>query len=81
MTPNYPVWDVHKLDKRLRDLGCVLIRKKGSHRHYSNPFRSEQLVTFSAHSGDIPRGIIEDITKDLGLTKEQFYNLRFKSKR
>ncbi|MBC8204746.1 type II toxin-antitoxin system HicA family toxin [bacterium] len=34
MTPKYPIWDSRKLDKRLRQLGCKLIRQTGSHRHY-----------------------------------------------
>jgi len=56
----------------------MLVRKTGSHRHYSNPFHPEMLITFPEHCGDVPRGIIEDIIKDLGLTKDQFYNPKFK---
>jgi len=78
MGRKYPVWDARKLEKRLRELGCELIRTSGSHRHYSNPYRPEQLITFAYHSGDIPRGIIEDITKDLEITKDQFYNPKFR---
>ncbi len=78
MAAKYPVWNARKLDKRLRKLGCKLIRTSGSHRHYSNPFRVEQLITFSDHPGDVPRGIIEDIIKDLGLTKDQFYDPKFR---
>jgi predicted RNA binding protein YcfA (HicA-like mRNA interferase family) len=70
----YPQWDVRKLDRRLRDLGCRLVRTTGGHRHYSNPFRPEQLITFSVHPGDVPRGIIADIIRDLGITSDQFYD-------
>ncbi len=78
MPSKYPVWSALKLDKRLRELGCKLIRKSGSHRHYSNPFQPEQLITFAEHTGDIPRGIVEEIIKDLGLTREQFYDPKFR---
>ena len=77
MGKHYPSWNARQLDKRLRELGCELIRQTGSHKHFSNPFKPEQLITYSEHTGDIPRGIIEDIIKDLGLTKMQFYDLRF----
>jgi len=78
MTPRFPVWDTKKLDRRLKQLGCELIRQTGSHRHYSNPFQPEQLITFPDHRGDVPRGIVDDIIKDLGLTKEDFYNPKWR---
>ena len=78
MGVKFPVWNARKLDKRLRDLGCELVRKTGGHRHYSNPYHPEQLITYAEHPGDIPRGIVEEIIKDLGLTKEQFYDPKFK---
>lgn len=37
------------------------------------PFRPERLITFAWHTGDVPRGIIADITEDLGLTRDDFY--------
>lgn len=44
------------------------------HRHYSNPFKPGQILTYPDHGGDMPRGIIADIIEDLGLTKEEFYS-------
>lgn len=78
MVPRFPSLKARELDKRLRELGCELIRQTGSHKHYSNPFHPEQIITFPYHRGDVPRGIVEDIVKDLGLTKEQFYNPKYK---
>ena len=78
MGRRFPSWNARQLDKRLRELGCELIRQRGGHKHFSNPFKPELLITYSEHPGDIPRGIIEDIIKDLGLTKEQFYDRKFK---
>jgi hypothetical protein len=36
-------------------------------------FRPDRLITFSWHAGDVPRGIIDDIIEDLGLTRDEFY--------
>ena len=70
----YPTLNSRQLDKKLRQLGCKLLRQKGSHKHYSNPFQPDKLITFADHGGDIPRGIIEDIIKDLGIPAEQFFS-------
>jgi predicted RNA binding protein YcfA (HicA-like mRNA interferase family) len=62
------------VDRRLRALGCELLRtSSGSHRHYSNPFRPDRLITFAWHPGDVPRGIIADLIEDLGITRDEFY--------
>ncbi len=45
--------------------------------HYSNPFNPDRLITFPDHGGDIPKGTIEDIIEDLGITREQFFNSQF----
>lgn len=73
----YPSWNCRELDRRLRDIGCEPIRMTGSHRHYSNPFRADRLITFAWHPGDVPRGIIADIIEDLGISREDFYFKRF----
>jgi predicted RNA binding protein YcfA (HicA-like mRNA interferase family) len=73
----YPALTARQLDKRLRELGCRFLRQKGSHRHYSNPLNPDRLITFSDHGGDIPRGIINDIIEDLGITRERFYDTEF----
>lgn len=70
-----------KLDRRLRELGCELIRQSGSHKHYSNPFHHERIITFPDHPGDVPRMVIEAIVKALGLTHEQFFDPNFKGER
>ena len=74
MGKKYPAWNCRQLERRLRKLGCELLRTAGSHRHYSNPRRPDRLVTFAAHSGDVPRGIIADIVADLGMTRDEFYD-------
>ena len=43
----YPSWNCRQLERRLREIGCNLLRTAGSHRHYSNPFRPDRLITFA----------------------------------
>ena len=59
------------------ETGCELLRTAGSHRHYSNPFRPDRLITLAWHPGDVPRGIIADIVEDLSLTRDEFYFGKF----
>jgi predicted RNA binding protein YcfA (HicA-like mRNA interferase family) len=65
----YPSYNCRQLERRLRTAG--------SHRHYSNPFRSDRLITFAWHYGDVPRGIVADIVEDLGITRDEFYFGKF----
>lgn len=76
MGHRYPQLNGRMLERRLRALGCIPLRQTGSHRHFSNPYQPSLIITFADHSGDIPRGIIEDIIDDLGLTKAQFYDFK-----
>ena len=73
----FPSYNCRQLDRRLKALGCQQLRTSGSHRHYSNPFRPEMLITFAWHTGDVPRGIIADVIADLGMTREDFYFGKF----
>ena len=54
----YPSYNCRQLERRLHEIGCELLRTAGSHRHFSNPFRPDRLITFAWHTGDVPRGII-----------------------
>jgi predicted RNA binding protein YcfA (HicA-like mRNA interferase family) len=73
----YPTYNCRNLERRLREIGCVLVRTSGSHRHFSNPFRPNRLITFAYHPGDVPRGIIADIVEDLGISRDDFYFKKF----
>ena len=74
----YPSLNCRQLERRLRQIGCHLLRtSSGSHRHYSNPFHPDRLITFAWHPGDVPRGIIADIIEDLGISREEFYFGKF----
>ena len=73
----YPSYNCRRLERRLRQLGCRLIRTSGSHHHYSNPYQPDRLITFAWHPGDVPRGIVADIIEDLGISREDFYFKEF----
>ncbi len=73
----YPSYNCRQLERRLHEMGCKLVRTSGSHRHFSNPFRPERLITFAYHAGDVPRGIVADIIEDLGISRDDFYFKRF----
>jgi predicted RNA binding protein YcfA (HicA-like mRNA interferase family) len=55
----YPPYNCRQLERRFRAIGCELVRKAGSHRHYSNPFRPDRLIPFAWHPGDMPRHILD----------------------
>jgi predicted RNA binding protein YcfA (HicA-like mRNA interferase family) len=65
------------LERRLRAIGCVLVRTTGSHRRYSNPFHLDRLITFAYHPGDVPRGIIADVIEGLVISRDDFYFKKF----
>jgi len=73
----YPSYNCRELERRLKQIGCELVRTTGSHRHFSNPFREDRLITYAYHAGDVPRGIIDDIIEDLGITRDDFYFKKF----
>ena len=72
----YPSLNRRQLERRLREIGCELLRTAGSHRHYSNPFHPDRLVTFAWHAGDVPRGIVADNAVFIGLVPACFVRAR-----
>lgn len=54
----YPSYNCRQLERRLREIGCELLRTSGSHRHYSNPYRPDRLITFASHPGTYRAGLL-----------------------
>ena len=73
----YPSYNCRELERRLKHIGGAIVRTTGSHRHFSNPFQPDRLITYAYHVGDVPRGIINDIIEDLGITRDDFYFKKF----
>ncbi len=60
-----------ELARKLRALGCELKRQsKGSHEIWINPRKNLTAVSPN-HSGDLPRGTLNAILKQLGLSREE----------
>jgi len=61
-----------QLVRRLRALGCEFKRQsKGSHAIWSNP-RTNLSTVIPNHPGDIPKGTLNAILKQLGVSREEF---------
>lgn len=61
-----------QLARKLRALGCELKRQsKGSHEIWFNPEKRVSVVV-PRHSGDIPKGTLHAILKQLDITREEF---------
>ncbi len=73
----YPSSNCRQLERRLREIGCELLRIAGRHWHYSNPFQPDRLIIFAWHAADVQRGIIADIVEGLGITRDEFYFGKF----
>ena len=65
-----------EVEKKLRKLGCLELRRKGggSHRKWYNPNRSSIVVVAAPDWGnkDLKTGTLHGIVKDLGLKWNDF---------
>jgi hypothetical protein len=53
---------------------CKHIRKKGGHEHYSRADLTRP-ITFSNHVDPIPEFIIKNALRELGLSKQDFFDI------
>lgn len=61
-----------QLSRKLRALGCELKRQsKGSHEIWHNP-RVNRSTVVPNHPGDIPKGTLRAILKQLEIPREEF---------
>jgi len=58
----------------LKNLGFRFVRQRGSHAFYRHPDGRATVVPM--HRGDLPRGTIREILKDIGITMEEYERLR-----
>ncbi|OFV98241.1 MAG: hypothetical protein A3H28_15150 [Acidobacteria bacterium RIFCSPLOWO2_02_FULL_61_28] len=60
-----------ELTRKLRALGCEFMRpSRGSHEIWHNP-RVNKSAAIPHHSGDIPKGTLHVILKQLKISREQ----------
>ena len=58
---------VREIIKVVEDDGWVLVRTRGSHRHFKHPSKPG-LVTIAGHPGvDMPKGTLNSVLKQAGL--------------
>lgn len=57
-----------QVEKLLLSDGWYLVTVNGSHHNYKHPTKSGR-VTVPFHAGDIPKGTLNSIYKQAGLTK------------
>lgn len=65
---------VREVQLILQRLGFQLVRQKGSHAVYRHP--DGRYTTVPVHRGDIPKGTLARILRDVGLTPEELEDLR-----
>ncbi len=61
-----------ELTRKLHALGCEFKRQsKGSHEIWTNP-RTNQSAVIPNHPGDLPKGTIAAILKELRIERDEF---------
>ena len=69
-----PVIKPRELIKVLEKTGCIEKRQTGSHKIFYYP-QKKKIITVPIHPKDLKRGLVESIRRELGLDKEEFFEL------
>ncbi len=72
--PKLPTISPEKLARVLERSGFLLDRIKGSHHVYHNP-QTQKTVVIPFHGKDLPKGILNEILKQAGITREDLAEL------
>jgi len=72
--PKLPAISPDKLARALERSGFLLERVKGSHRVYFNP-KTNKTVVVPFHGRDLPKGVLNEILKQAGITREELLEL------
>lgn len=70
MSARLPMVKVREIMRILESLGFSYIRQKGSHAFYHHSDGRCTIVPI--HSGDLPRGTLKQILKDIQLSDKEF---------
>jgi len=71
--PKLPSISPEKLERVLEKCGFELERIKGSHHFYHNP-ETKKSASIPFHGKDIPKGLLNEILKEAGISREEFFN-------
>ena len=70
MSNRLPTISVQRMIRVLEKLGFSLKRHRGGHAFFYHPDGHRTIV--SIHPGDLPRGTVRRILKDIGMSEEDF---------
>lgn len=69
-----PQVDAVRLIRALKRAGFVEHEQRGSHLTLKHPAKGHR-TTVPVHGGDVPRGLLKQILKQVGLTESEFREL------
>jgi predicted RNA binding protein YcfA (HicA-like mRNA interferase family) len=70
--PKLPCISPEKLGRVLEKCGFELERIRGSHHYYHNP-ETKKSTSVPFHSKDVPKGLLNEILKEAGISREEFF--------
>lgn len=71
MSPRLPTITVRKMIRVVERSGFVFHHMKGGHAYFRH--NDGRWTTVPVHPGDLPRGTVHKILKDIGLSQEEFH--------
>ncbi|OGH48318.1 MAG: hypothetical protein A3A51_00800 [Candidatus Levybacteria bacterium RIFCSPLOWO2_01_FULL_39_10] len=72
--PKLPSFKPRQLIKKIEKAGYVIDRQRGSHVILYHP-KERKRLTIPMHVKDLPKGTLNSIIKQSGLTREEFLKL------
>ncbi len=75
MMGRLPSCTAHDVDRVLTRQGFVVTHQKGSHRYYKSPITGKIATSIPMHPGDLSRGLLKKIVKQVGMSEEDFRKL------
>jgi predicted RNA binding protein YcfA (HicA-like mRNA interferase family) len=73
MSTRLPAITPRKMRRVVERAGFVFHHQRGSHAYFRH--KDGRWTTIPMHPGDLPRGIVRRILKDIGLSEEEFRKL------
>jgi len=75
MMGRLPSCTAHDVDRVLTRQGFFVTHQKGSHRYYKSPVSGKIVTSIPMHPGDLNRGLLKTILKQVGFSEDEFRKL------
>ena len=75
MLARLPSCTAHDVDRVLTRQGFIVTHQRGSHRYYKSPTTGKIVTSVPMHPGDLNRGLLKKILKQVGWSEEEFQKL------